>query len=168
MSVIATLVIGSNGATALGGGSTGLSTPADRQRFLALHRSANVYITGRNSFIAESYAQSSSPVLILSRSLEPVVGARVIDASHGLPHAMREIARAYVGPIVVEAGAGLFLELLRSGTLEEVELSIVPIEGDSHFINLAEVLSHVEIIDDQMIDGTRLLKCSYAGSSAYS
>ena len=168
MSVIATLVIGSNGATARGGASAALSTPADRQRFLALHRSAGAYITGRHSFSAESYAHSSAPVLILSRSCDEVVGAKVIDSSNGLQNAMREIVRTFSAPIVVEAGASLFMELLKSGCIEECELSIVPVEGDSHFIDLDEVLSYLEITDDQMVDGTRLLKCSYTGSSAYS
>ena len=168
MSVIATLVIASNGATALVGSSTALSTPADRERFLTLHRSASAYITGRNSFSAESYARSSAPVLILSRSGEPVSGATVIDSSQGLPRAMRDVASRFASPIVVEAGATLFMELLKNGCIEELQLSIVPLEGDSHFIDLDEVLSYLEITDDQIVDGTRLLKCSYTGSSAYS
>jgi len=168
MSVIATLVIASNGATALVGSSTALSTPADRGRFLTLHRSASAYITGRNSLSAESYARSSAPVLILSRSGEPVSGATVIDSSQGLPRAMRDVASRFASPIVVEAGATLFMELLKNGCIEELQLSIVPLEGDSHFIDLDEVLSYLEITDDQIVDGTRLLKCSYTGSSAYS
>lgn len=168
MSVIATLVIASNGATALDGSSTALSTPADRERFLTLHRSASAYITGRNSFSAESYARSSAPVLILSRTTEPVLGATVIDSSQGLPLAMRDVVSKFGSPIVVEAGATLFMELLRSGCIEELQLSIVPLEGDSHFIDLDEVLGHLEIAEDRLIDGTRLLKCRYKGSSAYS
>lgn len=168
MSVIATLVIGSNGATALGGASTALSTSADRQRFLALHRSAGAYITGRNSFSAESYANSSAPVLILSRTPEPVLGATVIDSSQGLPSAMRDVTTRFASPIVVEAGATLFMELLKTGCIEECELTIVPIDGDSHFIDLDEVLGNLKIANDHMVDGTRLLKCRYKSSSAYS
>jgi riboflavin biosynthesis pyrimidine reductase len=81
---------------------------------------------------------------------------------------MRDVASRFASPIVVEAGATLFMELLKNGCIEELQLSIVPLEGDSHFIDLDEVLSYLEITDDQIVDGTRLLKCSYTGSSAYS
>lgn len=168
MSVIATLVIGSNGATALGGTSTALSTPADRQRFLALHRAAGAYITGRNSYSAESYSNSSAPVLIFSRTTKPVLGATVIDSSKGLPTAMRDAESRFGSPIVVEAGATLFMELLKTGCIQECELSIVPLEGDSHFIDLDVILGYLEIADDDMVDGTRLLKCRYKGSTTYS
>lgn len=168
MSVIATLVIGANGATSLHGGSSPLSTPADRQRFLGLHRSAGAYITGRNSFQSETYRKAEAPVLILSRSSYPVKGATVIDTSNGLVEAMREVVTNYISPIIVEAGATLFLELLKSGCIEECELSIVPLDGDSHMINMDEVLSYLETLDEQIVDGTRLLKCRYTGGSAYS
>ena len=173
MSVIATLVIGSNGGTSLQGSSTALSTPVDRERFLALHRSAGAYITGRNSFSSESYAQSHAPVLILSRTIEALPdaapnGATFIDISRGLADAMRRIVSTYQSPIVIEAGATLFLELLRNGCIEECDLSIVPIDGDSDFVDLKEILDHLEILSDEVRDGTRLLKCRYKGSSAYS
>lgn len=168
MSVIATLVIGANGATALSGGSTQLSTPADRHRFLTLHRSAGTYITGRNSYQSESYRQAQAPVLILSRDATPIDGATVINTGGGLIDAMRAIKGSYKSPIVIEAGSTLFMELLRSGCIEECELSIVAHDGDSHFIEIEELLSFLTIIEDHSVDGTRLLKGSYRGSSAYS
>lgn len=168
MSVIATLVIGANGATALAGKSSPLSTPADRQRFLALHRSAKTYVTGRGSYAAESYLHAQAPVLILSRRAEPIEGATIIDTSNGLLDAMLAIKSRYSSPIVIEAGATLFMELLKIGCIEECELSIVALDGDSHFINVDEVMSYLQIIDEQSVDGTRLLKCRYQGSSAYS
>ena len=167
MSVIATLVIASNGATALDGSSTALSTPADRERFLTLHRSASAYITGRNSFSAESYARSSAPVLILSRSGERVSGATVIDSSHGLPGAMRDVASRFASPIVVEAGPTLLIALVSQGCIEEIQLSISPVSGDENFIDYEELLKHFAIISDEVVDGTRLLHGRYNGDSAY-
>ena len=70
MTVIASLVLGSNGAASLHGSSRGLSTPADRQRFLERHRSAAAFIVGKKSAVIESYAKSSVPIFVLTRKLE--------------------------------------------------------------------------------------------------
>jgi riboflavin biosynthesis pyrimidine reductase len=170
MSVIATLNVGRNGATSKNGNSTSLSSPADRSRFLALHRSAGSYLVGRNSYRAESYSSAEAPIYILSRRAVPIPNApenvRVI-AEPTLVESARAIYRQGPHPIIVEAGVLLLLPLIESGCIEELELSISPIDGDDHFVDVAKLLSYFEIMSDESVAGTRLLKCRYQGDSAY-
>jgi riboflavin biosynthesis pyrimidine reductase len=65
------------------------------------------------------------------------------------------------GDIVVEAGAQLLGALIDAQVIEILELSISPIAGDGGFIDLDALLSDFEIIDEEVIDETRLLKCRY-------
>ena len=170
MSVIATLNVGRNGATSKDGSSEAISTPADRQRFLALHRSAGTYLLGRNSYLAERYSSPNTQIFILSKSNLPIASAPenvTIIAAPSLIESAREIYKKGTHPIVVEAGISLLIPLIESGCIEELELSISPIDGDAHFIDVQTILSHFQIIEDTHIDGTRLLKCRYQGDSAY-
>ncbi|CAB4336055.1 unannotated protein [freshwater metagenome] len=170
MSVIATLNVGRNGATSKDGRSEAISSSADRQRFLALHRSAGSFLVGRNSYVAERYSSPNTQIFILSKSGLPISGASenvTIIAAPSLIESAREIYEKGTHPIVVEAGISLLVPLIESGCIEELELSISPIDGDDHFIDVETILAHFQIIDDTHIDGTRLLKCRYQGDSAY-
>jgi hypothetical protein len=73
MALIASLAVGTNRATTLRGSSRGISTPADRNRFLALHRSAGAIITGKESAAVEDYAKTRVPIFIFTRSPERLV-----------------------------------------------------------------------------------------------
>jgi len=170
MSVIATLNIGANSATSLAGSSAGLSTPEDRQRFLALHRRAGAYVLGRNSASSELYTTAKVPVIILSRDAarQPINGQIIINVAQGLQSAMCEIKGEYPAPIVVEAGPTLLTALVSKGCIEEIELSLSPLVGDGDFINDVELLTQFTIISDELINGTRLLHGRYNGDSAYS
>lgn len=177
MALIATLVLGRNGAASLNGGSTLLSTPPDRARFLALHRRAAAYIIGRESASIESYQKSSSPIYVLSRSREAIelahprmeqVFVSEVPGENDLEEVTRVIAAKNSGDVVIEAGPSLLLALVRCGAVDELELSITSNDGDGDFINLEELLSFFEIIEDAQIDDTRLLKCRYQGNSTNS
>jgi riboflavin biosynthesis pyrimidine reductase len=171
MSVIATMNVGSNGATSKGGSSTGLSSAIDRSAFLALHRSAGAYILGRNSYSVESYKKSKVPIYILTRtphsSLHINENLFEIDVSRGLADAMRKITRTVPSPIIVEAGIGLLLALVEDGCIDELHLSFSPKEGDGHYLETETLLSNFDVMSDEEIDSTRLLKCRYKGDSAY-
>jgi riboflavin biosynthesis pyrimidine reductase len=69
------------------------------------------------------------------------------------------------GDIVVEAGSTLLMALVEAGAIDFLELTLSPIAGDGDFIDVAELISHFEVIEEIDIDGTRLLQCrdkSYA------
>jgi riboflavin biosynthesis pyrimidine reductase len=169
MSVIATLNVGANGATTLAGASAGISTAADRERFLRLHRRAGVHIAGRNSAASELYSSTKIPLVILTRSVQSEIshGREIINTSSGLLTVMHEIKARFPAPIVIEAGPTLLKALIDQGCIEEIELSISPLLGDGNFIDYAELLSHFTLTMDESIDGTRLLHGRYNGDSAY-
>lgn len=169
MSVIATLNIGANGATSLVGSSAGISSAADRERFLALHRRAGVHLTGSKSASSELYSASTIPLLILSRSSGGNLSERgeIVQTTPGLQSVMRDIKARFPSPVVVEAGANLLMALVKQGCIEEIELSISPLLGDGNFIDQAELLHHFTITSDETIDGTQLLRGRYKGDSAY-
>jgi riboflavin biosynthesis pyrimidine reductase len=169
MSVIATLNVGANGATTLAGSSAGISTAADRERFLKLHRRASVHVAGTNSAASEHYSSTNIPLVILSRSTQSKIahGREIINTTDGLQSAMHGIKARFPAPIVVEAGPTLLKTLIEQGCIEEIELSISPLLGDGNFIDYDELLTHFNLTEDQIIDGTRLLHGRYNGDSAY-
>lgn len=165
MTVIASLVVGSNGATSLDGLSRGLSTEADRARFLQRHRSAAAFIIGKKSALVENYGQSNVPIFIFTRSSQKIELAPPMMQQVTVDRNLREITQLIdlriSGDIVVEAGAQLLGALIDAQVIEILELSISPIAGDGGFIDLDALLSKFEIIDEEVIDETRLLKCRY-------
>jgi riboflavin biosynthesis pyrimidine reductase len=172
MALIATLVVGANGATAMGGNSSQLSTPPDRARFLSLHRSAAAIITGKYSAKSEDYSQTKVPIYIFTRSglelslLHPYMQSMKVEGN--LAEASREIQSRFSGNVVVEAGPQLLQALIGAGVVDELQLSISPIDGDGNFIEITELLKDFEIESEEVVDGTRLLKCRYRGDAANS
>ena len=172
MTVIASLVVGSNGATSLDGRSSGLSTAADRTRFLERHRSAAAFIIGKKSATIESYAASQVPIFIFTRSTQQLSLAHPLMQQVTVDRNLAEITQLIdlriTGDIVVEAGVSLLRALIDVGVVDILELSISPIEGDGDFINVEELLSHFVVVSDYEVDGTRLLECRYERNSANS
>jgi len=172
MALIATLVVGANGATTMGGNSSPLSTPPDRTRFLRLHRSAAAIITGKHSANTEDYSQTNVPIYILTRSDlglsldHPQMQSVKIEGN--LAEVSRDIQSRISGNVVVEAGPQLLQVLIGAGVVEELQLSISPIDGDGNFIEIAELLKNFEIESDEVVDGTRLLQGRYRGDAANS
>ena len=169
MTVIASLVVGSNGATSLNGRSRGLSTAADRTRFLERHRSAAAFIIGKKSALIESYSKSAVPIFIFTRSNEklalPHPMMQQITVDRNLGEITQLIDLRIAGNIVVEAGVSLLQALIDVHVIEILELSISPIAGDGDFIDLAELLSKFEVTDEVEVEGTKLLKCRYKGNT---
>jgi riboflavin biosynthesis pyrimidine reductase len=172
MALIASLVVGANMATAAGGSSQKLSTPPDRARFLALHRSARAIITGKQSAASEDYSLTEVPIFILSRSPEPLhlpsPHMQQIFIDDNLREVIQEIKLEIEGDIVVEAGPQLLRALVDCGLVEILQLSLSPIDGDEHFIDVDTLLKDFSIENDETLDGTRLLQCRYRRDSANS
>jgi len=173
MALVASLVVGRNGATSLEGRSRPLSTPSDRERFLRRHRSAAAFIIGKQSAILESYAASHVPIFVFSRKSEALtlphpLMQQVTVKSEDLGEISRRIDQRIDGDIVVEAGASLLTALIKVGVIDEWELSISPIEGDGDFIDFESLLAKFDVSEELVADGTRLLQCRYKGDSANS
>jgi uncharacterized protein (DUF1499 family) len=169
MTVTASFVVGRNNASTLGGLSAPLSTPEDRQRFLARHRSAGAFIIGKESAAVENYSATQVPIFVYSRNsaslnfVHPLMQQITVDRN--LTEITRIIDARIPGEIVVEAGARLLLALIEAGVVDFLELSRTPIEGDGHFVNVDYLLSKFEIEEDRILNGTQLLKCRYKGDA---
>ena len=173
MALIASLVVGVNGATSLGGTSRGLSTPSDRERFLKRHRSAAAFIIGKKSALLESYSASDVPIFVFSRSSEALalphpLMQQVRINQDDLGEISRQIDRGIEGDVIVEAGISLLTALINAGVIDELELSISPIKGDGDYIDTEALLKNCEISERVTEDGTRLLQCRYKVDSAHS
>lgn len=169
MALIATLAVGANNATTLGGNSREISTPADRTRFLALHRSAGAIITGKESAAVEDYSKTHVPIFVFSRRAEKLIfeypTMQQITVDRDLLEISRRIDQRISGDIVVEAGPRLLTALVEVGAVDFLQLSITPIEGDGNFINTELLLSRFEIESEEKESGTRLLQCRYNGDT---
>lgn len=163
MAIIASLVVGANGACSIEGQSRGLSTPPDRERFLERHRNATAFIIGKQSSARERYSRVDIPIFVFTRETTPLhfehPMMQQINSSFGLNEIVTLIDERIEGNIVVESGPLLLMALVQEGCIDYLELSITPIEGDGDFIDVDELLTHFTIEEDKIIDGTRLLKC---------
>ena len=172
MALIATLVVGSNNATSKGGQSAPLSTPADRARFLELHRSAAAIITGRKSALVEDYSKTSVPIFVFTRQQEklafPHPMMEQITVNENLLEITRGIESRFVGNVIIESGVELLQDLIEVGAADRLALTISPIEGDGDFIDLAKLLANFSIEKEVEVDGTRLLQCRNHSNSANS
>jgi riboflavin biosynthesis pyrimidine reductase len=172
MALIASLVVGANNATTLDGGSAQLSTQPDRERFLELHRSAGAIITGKNSAAAEDYSKTVVPIFIFSRSSEILnfnhPHMQQVRVDRDLADISRLIDARIDGDVVIEAGPELLTTMIEAGVVDELQLSISPIEGDGNFIDVEKILTQFAIEKEEQISGTRLLQCRYRGNAANS
>jgi riboflavin biosynthesis pyrimidine reductase len=165
MALIASLAVGANNATTLGGGSRELSTPSDRARFLALHRSAGAIITGKESAAVEEYSKTEVPIFVFSRKPEkltfqhPTMQQLTVDRD--LLEISRRIDQRIPGDIVIEAGPRLLMAMVEIGAVDFLQLSITKVHGDGNFIDLDHLLSYFEIESEEIQSGTRLLQCRY-------
>lgn len=171
MAVIASFVVGANGASTLGGKSAPLSTPADRERFLTRHRSASAFIIGKASAQVESYAATEVPIFVFSRSSvalsfpHPMMQQVTVDRGH-LGEITRIIDHRIAGDIVVEAGATLLIALIEAGAIDEIELTISPINGDGDFLDVESLYKEFNWSEAVVEDDTRLLQGRYQGDAA--
>ena len=170
MALIASLVVGSNGATSLNGKSSPLSTPSDRARFIERHRGAAAFIIGKQSALIESYASTQVPIFVYSRNSNvltfPHPLMEQVTVNRGdLGEITRKIDQRIEGDVVIEAGASLLTALIQEGVVDFLEISISPIEGDGNFIEIDDILKNFECSEEIAGDGTRLLQCRYQRNS---
>ena len=142
--VIATLVVGSDGSTAKDGSSRGVTSTLDRARFLERRRRVDAILIGGNTARTEPYRKTPVPVVVISTSMVNALADNRqaywwnASASEAL-----ERARRLFGPtILVEAGASIINELIASGEVDRLELSVTQVSGGEDRIDIEKMLSH--------------------------
>jgi len=148
--VIATLVVGSDGSTAKDGSSRGVTSTLDRARFLERRRHVDAILIGGNTARTEPYRKTPVPVVVISTSMvNTLADNRQAYWWNASPSEALERARRLFGPtILVEAGPSIINELIASGEVDRLELSVTQVSGGEDRIDIKEMLSHFTQIED--------------------
>jgi riboflavin biosynthesis pyrimidine reductase len=156
MSTVASLVVGADGATTLGGLSRGVSTSVDRKAFIERRKTFDVIIIGGNTARTEPYTSTPVPLVILSRSnvnpvpLNPKAQIWNLEPSQAIQRASREFG----SNILIEAGADLITKLLNEKLIDEFFLTITPVLGGENIINWHEILDQFEFVKQSELEET--------------
>jgi len=148
--VVATLVVGSDGSTAKDGSSRGVTSTLDRARFLERRRRVDAILIGGNTARTEPYRKTPVPVVVISTSMiNALADNRQAYWWNASPSEALERARRLFGPtILVEAGASIINELIASGEVDRLELSVTQVSGGQDRIDIQEMLSHFDHVEN--------------------
>ena len=154
--IMANLVLGSNGASTLGGRSAPLSSGIDRGRFHALRGSADYIVIGGNTARCEPYEKTPCPLIIATRTMEMGRARENPLAqmdSRPIETILSEL-RADGQRALIEAGVSLLHIAIQAGLVDEFYLTLSTVEGDGNFFNrnvLEEsfALTSEEILNDE-------------------
>jgi riboflavin biosynthesis pyrimidine reductase len=156
MSVIANLVVGSDGSTSKESKSAGVSSPADRRAFLARRRVVDCIIIGGNTARYEPYNRTPVPLVVLSRSLvNPVSGNHLAHMWNASPaEAVERATKQFGGNILIEGGYSMICELLDENLLDGIELSVTPESGGDGIIDWKSLVARFDSYEITEDDGT--------------
>lgn len=156
MSVIASMVVGSDGSTSKDSKSAGVSSPADRRSFLARRRNVDCIIIGGNTARNEPYKRTPVALVVLSRSLvNPVMGNHLALIWNTSPaDAVERASRRFGSNILIEGGYSMISELLDANLLDGLELSVTPETGGEGIIDWKDLIARFESYEITEDEGT--------------
>ena len=156
MSVVATLVVGSDGSTSKESRSAGVSSPADRQVFLQRRREVDCIIVGGNTARHEPYNRTPVPLIVISRSLvNPVQGNHLAHFWNCSPKQAVEKAQKQFGDkILIEGGVTMINELIDQSIIDELELSVTPASGGQDRVDWKGLIAKFAHYESREVDGT--------------
>jgi len=156
VSIVATLVVGSDGSTSKENRSAGVSSPADRQIFLQRRREVDCIIIGGNTARNEPYNKTPVPLVVVSRSLvNPVQGNHLALLWNCSPAQAVERAKTQFGHnILIEGGSSMIDELIDLGIIDQLELSVTTASGGDDRIDWKELIAKFAYCDAREIEGT--------------
>jgi riboflavin biosynthesis pyrimidine reductase len=160
MAVFASLVVGSDGSTAKGGNSRGITSGVDRTAFLARRRSADFLLIGGETARTEPYLRTPVPVVISSRSMiNSLADNRLAHWWNLSPTAaLAKGVKKFGDNVLVESGPSLIEELLLNKALDGIYLSITAVTGGENPIDIAALLGNFVEIDRQEVEGTQFIE----------
>ena len=162
MSIVATLVVGSDGSTSKESRSAGVSSPQDRQLFLQRRREVDCIIVGGNTARHEPYNRTPVPLVVISRSLvNPVQGNHLALFWNCSPVAAVEKARKLFGEkILIEGGISMLNDLIDNNKIDRLELSVTPATGGEDKIDYKALLARFAHCQSREIEGTHFYSAS--------
>ena len=160
MAVFASLVVGSDGSTAKGGSSRGITSGVDRTAFLARRRSADFLLIGGETARIEPYHRTPVPVVISSRSMiNSLADNRLAHWWNLSPtEALAKGIKKFGDNVLVESGPAIIDELLLNKVLDGIYLSITSVTGGENPIDIAALLGNFVEIDRQEVEGTQFIE----------
>jgi riboflavin biosynthesis pyrimidine reductase len=162
MSVLANLVLGSDGSTSLDGSSKSLSSAEDRRRFHKLRAQASVILIGGNTARNEPYAQTPVPLVVITRSGEIPESVRANPNTHIWEldpiSAVDKASKEFGESVLVEAGMSLIQELLVANKIDELYLTLSKISGGENVYDLSALTREFTVESSEKIDGETFLK----------
>jgi len=162
MAVIATLVVGADGSSSKGGSSQGVTSGADRARFLENRKSADCIIIGGSTARTEPYLRTPVPVVVISHGSDnPLVENPLAHMWNLSPAAALDKAIATFGPrIHIEAGASVIAELIAQNRIDQLDLSITQVADGEKKVDIESLLRPFVRIDESESEGTRFISAS--------
>lgn len=156
MSVVATLVVGSDGSTSKESRSAGVSSPADRQVFLQRRREVDCIIVGGNTARHEPYNRTPVPLIVISRSLvNPVQGNHLAHFWNCSPaQAVEKAQKQFGDKILIEGGVRMISELIDQSIIDELELSVTPASGGQDRVDWKGLIAKFAHCKSREVDGT--------------
>jgi riboflavin biosynthesis pyrimidine reductase len=163
VAVISSLVLGVDGASTLHGNSDSITTPIDRQRFLARRRECDAILIGGNTARNERYQRTPVPLVILSHS-RPAILDQNSKAHWWSLSPTEAVARAqweFGNTLLIEGGIAFVSELLKANLLTQLELSITSHTGGDDKVDYLDLLAHFEKIETHEVEGTIFHTCTF-------
>jgi riboflavin biosynthesis pyrimidine reductase len=162
MSVLANLVLGSDGSTSLDGSSKSLSSAEDRRRFHEVRAQASVILIGGNTARTEPYAQTPVPLVVITRSGEIPESVRANPKTHVWEldpiSAVEKALKEFGGTVLVEGGIRLVQELLLANQIDELYLTLSKISGGENVYDLSALTREFTVESSEKIDGETFLR----------
>jgi riboflavin biosynthesis pyrimidine reductase len=162
MSILANLVLGSDGSTTLDGSSKSLSSAEDRKRFHELRAQASVILIGGNTARTEPYAQTPVPLIVISKSgdIPDSVRRNSMAQIWDLDpiSAVEKAANQFGGNLLVEGGMNLIQELLIANKIDELYLTLSKKSGGENVYDLSALTREFTVESSEKIEGETFLK----------
>ena len=153
VSIIATIVVGTDGSSSIKGSSKEVTSAADRESFLKRRRLVDCIIVGGNTARNEPYSKTPVPLVIVSRLEHPNLPAAHVwnlDPQIALAKARKEFGEN----ILIEGGSSFITYLLEKRAIDVLELSVTSATGGSDFFDYEKFLSLAESVEKNVLSDT--------------
>ena len=156
MSTVATLVVGQDGSATKNSSSTNITSKADRAIFLDRRRAVDVIIIGGNTARNEPYKRTPVPLIVCSRgTTNPVAENPIAQLWNCSPSEAVDKARKLFGErILIEGGPKMITDLVYSGKIDQLELSLTQVTGGENIIDWRLLLTKFKNVEMKQIDDT--------------
>ena len=160
MSIIATIVVGADGSSSIGGSSTEVTSAADRASFLQRRRLVDCIIIGGNTARNEPYSKTPVPLVIVSRQEHPNLPAAHVwnlDPKDAMDRARKEFGEN----ILIEGGASFISYMLEKNLIDALEISVTSATGGADIFDYEKYLSLAQSVTKKVVSDTTFYSAEF-------